>query len=156
MGARTHDGSVTLVWIDAREARIVRWLDDAATVEHLVSDVPSHRRSGGHVRYDPSIRPGGGGGSAATAGEPRRLEHLARFLETVAGRLPAGDLEFIGPGTTHERLAAVVREADPLGTRHVHVAASPPRTERQLIAELRRLAGHEARRRNPDRTRRLS
>lgn len=156
MDTRTTDRPVTLVWIDAREARIVRWVDDAAKIERLESDVPSHRQSSGHVRHDPSIRPGGGGGTAATSGEPRRLEHLARFLDIVAGHLPEGDLELIGPGTVHERLATVVRDADPLGTRRVRVAASPPRTERQLIAELRRLAGHEPRRRNLDRTRRIS
>ena len=156
MDTRAQERPVTLVWIDAREARIVRWVDDAATVERVESDVPSHRSSSGHVRHDPSIRPGGGGGTAATSGEPRRLEHLARFLDTVAGRLPEGDLELIGPGTTHERLATVVRQADPLGTRHIRVAASPQRTERQLIAELRRLAGHAPRRRTLDRTRRLS
>jgi hypothetical protein len=156
MDTRPQDRPVTLVWIDAREARIVRWVDDAATIERVESDVPSHRRSSGHVRHDPSIRPGGGGGTAATSGEPRRLEHLARFLETVAERLPEGDLELVGPGTVHERLATVVRDADPLGIRHVRVAASPPRTDRQLIAELRRLAGHEPRRRTLDRTRRLA
>lgn len=148
MDVRSHDRPVTLVWIDAREARIVRWVDDAAQVERLVSDVPSHRKSSGHVRHDPSIRPGGGGGSAATAGEPRRLEHLARFLETVAARLPDGDLELIGPGTTRDHLASVVREADPRGTRHIDTAASAPRTDRQLVARLRHLVGHEPRRRN--------
>lgn len=146
---------VTLVWIDAREARIVSWVDDAAVIERLESDVPAHRRSGGHVRHDPSIRPGGGGGSAATAGEPRRLEHLTRFLETVASRLPEGDLELIGPGTTHEKLAGVVLEADPRGMRHVNTAASAPRTDRQLVAQLRRLAGHEPRRRTTAPRRRL-
>lgn len=155
MEARPHDRPVTLVWIDAREARIVRWVDDAAQVERIESDVPSHRKSSGHVRHDPSIRPGGGGGTAATAGEPRRLEHLTRFLETVAARLPDGDLELIGPGTTHEHLAQVVRDADRRGARHIETAASAPRTERQLVARLRQLAGHEPRRRNTARTRRL-
>lgn len=155
MEARTHDRPVTLVWIDAREARIVRWVDDAAQVERVESDVPSHRKSSVHVRHDPSIRPGGGGGMAATAGEPRRLEHLARFLETVAARLPDGDLELIGPGTTHEHLAKVVRDADPRGARHIETAASARRTERQLVARLRQLAGHEPRRSNTARTRRL-
>lgn len=156
MNVRTQERPVTLVWIDAREARIVRWVHDAAVVERLESDVPAHRHSSGHVRHDPSIRPGGGGGSAATSGEPRRLEHLARFLETVAARVPDGDLELIGPGTTHEKLAGVVREADPRGLRHVDTVASAPRTNRQLVARLRRLVGHEPRRRNTARTRRLA
>lgn len=153
MDARILDRPVTLVWIDAREARIVRWVDDAAQVEHLVSDVPSHRHSSGHVRHDPSIRPGGGGGTAATSGEPRRLERLARFLEAVAARLPDGDLELVGPGTTHEHLASLVRAGDPRGTRRIETAASDQRTERQLIARARHLAGHDPRRRNVDQRR---
>jgi hypothetical protein len=154
MDARILDRLVTLVWIDAREARIVRWVGDAAQVEHLLSDVPSHRKSSGHVRHDPSIRPGGGGGTAATSGEPRRLEHLARFLETVAARLPDGDLELIGPGTTHEHLAHLIRAADPRATRLIRTAACDQRTERQLVAHLRHLAGHDPRRRNVDQKRR--
>jgi hypothetical protein len=148
MAAHVQDRPVTLVWIDSRAAVIARWADDGAHVERLESDVPDHRKSAGHVRHDPSIRPGGGGGSAATAGEPRRQEHLDRFLEDVAARLPEGDLELIGPGTTHERLARVVRASDPHGARHIETAASGPRTEPQLVARLRKLAGHQPRRRN--------
>ncbi|MBI2781373.1 MAG: hypothetical protein HYX55_06215 [Chloroflexi bacterium] len=156
MEVRTHERLVTLVWIDAREARIVRWADESAHVERLESDVPSHRQSSGQVRHDPRVRPGGGGGSAATSGEPRRLEHLARFLEAVADRVPDGDLQLIGPGTVHEHLARVVRDADPRGIRHIETAASAPLTDRQLIARLRRLVGHEPRRRTIARRRRLA
>ena len=155
MTVHAHNRPVTLVWIDAREARIVSWVDDAAVIERLESDVPAHRRSAGHVRHDPSIRPGGGGGTAATAGEPRRLEHLARFLEAVASHVPDGDLELIGPGTTHEKLAGIVLHADRQGLRRVSTAASAPRTDRQLVAQLRRLVGHEPRRRTAALRRRL-
>lgn len=156
MEARTHDRPITLVWIDARVAHIVRWKDDAALIEHIESDVPSHRRSSGHVRHDPSIRPSGGGGSAATAGEPRRLEHMARFLETVAAHLPEADLELIGPGTTHEHLARVVRDTDRRGVRHVNTVASDERTEPQLVARLRHLVGHDPRRSSTEPLRRLA
>ena len=154
MDPRSRERPVTLVWIDARVARIVRWMDGGATIDRVESDVPAHRGSAGHVRHDPTIRSGGGG--SATAGEPRRLEHLARFLDAVAHRLPEGDLELIGPGTTHERLAGVLRGTDPHGSRRIHVTASPPRTDRQLIAALRRLSGHEPRRRTSIGTRRLA
>jgi hypothetical protein len=144
----SEDRQVTVVWIDSRTATIARWIEDQAVVERLVSDVPVHHRGGMHVRHDPAIRPGGGGGTAATSDEPRRLEHLARFLRDVVARLPEGDLELIGPGTVHEHLASTVRAADRAGNRQVSVAASPPLTERQLIARLRRLSGHEPRRRD--------
>lgn len=149
MDAQVAKRDVTLVWVDAREALIARWVDDAAHLDRIESDVPAHRQSAGHVRHDPALRPGGGGGTAATSGEPHRLEHLARFLDTVAGRLPDGDLEIIGPGTVHEHLAQVVRAADAQGIRHVTTTQSARLTNGQLVARLRHLVGHDPRRRSP-------
>ena len=147
----TDDRPISLVWIDSRMATIVRWVDGDPVVERVESDVPVHHRGGMHVRHDPAIRPGGGGGTAATSDEPRRLQHLATFLARVAARVPEGDLELIGPGVVHERLAAIVRAADPLGERRISIAASARLSERQLVARLRRLAGHEPPRGRPDR-----
>jgi hypothetical protein len=139
----------TLVWIDAREAVIVRWERDRADVERVESEVPAHRRSTGHVRHDPMVRHGGGGGSQ-TAGEPHRLEHLGQFVENVADRLgPDDDLLILGPGTVHERLERHIRESDEHHGRHRDISCetSPPLTDRQLIARLRHVAGADARRR---------
>lgn len=138
----------TLIWIDAREAVIVRWSGDPAVVERVLSDVPAHRRATGHVRYDPGVRHGGG--RPQTAGEPHRLEHLRRFVERVADRLGnVDDLLVIGPGGVHERLARRVREADRDHgrTRIVSCRTAAPATERQLIARLRLFAGAAPRRR---------
>ncbi len=138
-----------LVWIDAREARVITWVDDAAHVEHLVSDVPAHRSSTGHVRHDPSIRHGGGG-SSQTAGDPRRLEFLGRFVDEVAAHIQQShDVKVLGPGETRERLADVLRTND----RHHNVRrevvdeASDRPTQPQLIAQLRELVGAAPRRR---------
>ena len=139
----------TLVWIDAREAIIVRWQDDQAHVERVGSDVPAHHRATGHVRHDPSVRHGGGGRSQ-TAGEPNRLEHLARFVEQVAQRLPADeDLLILGPGTVREHLERSVRDMDAHQgrSRAITCTASQPMTDRQLVARLRRFDGVEPRRR---------
>jgi hypothetical protein len=139
----------TLVWIDARQAVIVRWHDDQADVERVDSEVPAHRRATGHIRHDPAVRHGGGGGSQ-TAGEPHRLEHLARFVEQIAHRLPPDeDLLILGPGTVREHLERSVRDMDEHGahSRAVSCEASPRRTDRQLVARLRHLMGVEARRR---------
>ena len=139
----------TLVWIDAREALIVRWHDDRTRLERLESEVPVHHRSTGHVRHDPGIRHGGGG-RPQTAGEPHRLEHLERFVVDVANRLaPDDDLLIVGPGTVHERLDRHVLESDAHHGRHRNIAceASQPLTDRQLIARLRAFAGAETRRR---------
>jgi hypothetical protein len=137
----------TLVWVDAREAVIVRWEHDHARIERLGSDVPAHRRSSGGVRHDPARH---GGGVPSTAGEPHRLEHLARFIERVADRLPAeDDLLILGPGTVREHLERHVREADDRHgrTRAITSAASGRRTEPQLVARLRAAEGTAAPRR---------
>lgn len=141
--------SCSLVWIDSREAVIVRWLDERATIEHLASDVPAHHRATGHVRHAPAFRHGGGG-APQTAGEPRRLEHLERFVSRVADRMsPEDDLLILGAGTVRERLQRHVLDDDGRHGRTRTVTAEPssPLTDRQLIARVRHLAGNEPRRR---------
>lgn len=141
--------SNTIVWIDAREAVIVRWHDDEAHLERVSSDVPAHHRATGHVRHEPAIRQGGGG-APQTAGEPHRLEHLGQFVNDLADRLPENDdLLIVGPGTVHERLGREVRERDRHhgNSRLVTCEAAPPLTDRQLVARLRHLAGSDAPRR---------
>jgi hypothetical protein len=138
----------TLVWIDSREAIIIRWQNNSAEVERVESEVPAHRRATGHVRHDPAIRHGGGG-SPQTAGERHRLEHLKRFVVEIANRLPPDDdLLILGPGTVRERLVRHVTDSDARHGRIRDIAteASRPLTERQLIARLRALVGAETRR----------
>jgi hypothetical protein len=138
----------TLVWIDAREAVIVRLQGGRARSERVQSEVPAHRRATGHIRHDPGMRHGGGGGPQ-TAGEPHRIEHLNRFVADIANRLAADDdLLILGPGTVHERLARQLSESDEHHGRHRDISCqtSPPLTDRQLIALLRRSAGVEPRR----------
>ena len=133
----------TLIWIDAERAIIVRW-DGAATVTRIESEVPRHRRLGGHVSHDPDLRTIG-----SPTPERHRLEHLRRHLRQVADRLePSDDVEVIGPGTVHERLAALLVAEDRHHGRGRGVLATPagPLTEAQLIARVRTAAGDPPRR----------
>lgn len=133
----------TLVWMDSREALVVRWDGVAARVDRIESEVPAHHRSTGHVRHDPMVRHGGGG-PVQSAGDPHRLEHLARFVDAVAERLPVdGDLFVIGPGTVHEKLARHVHESDAHQkiARQIRCERSARATRRQLIARLREAVG---------------
>ena len=143
--AETHDRPVTLVWIDSREARILPPGGDRLV--RLVSDVPARHRSVGHVRHDPVVRHGGGG--SQSAGEPRRLEHLERFLARVVRELPGdADVEIVGPGPVPIHLERRLREADRhrAAQRVVHTVAAGPMTDRQLLARSRELAGETVRR----------
>lgn len=127
-----------LVWIDAREAIVVRWVDGRAAVERVGSDVPPRRRSTGHIRHDPAVRHGGGG--PAEAGEPRRLEHLTRYIEHVARTLPPDeDLIVIGPGTIRLQLERHVRDRDRTHRlqRSITCRAAPRLSDRQLVERLR-------------------
>ncbi len=146
VAANTRSG--TLVWIDASEAVIVRVEGDRVRLVRVESEVPARHRATGHVRHDPGIRHGGGG-SSQTAGEPHRLEHLRQFVEHIVNRLPPGDdLLILGPGTVHERLARRLTESDKHHGRQRDIAceASPPLTDGQLVARLRRFSGVEPRR----------
>ncbi len=147
-GSQTPDRAIpvrpwTVVWIDSKEATIARWVDGRPRILRLQSDVPAHHRATGHVRHDPTNRHGGGG-PPQTAGEPHRLEHLARFLDHVASRLPdQDDLAILGPGTVREHLETLVTDADAQHRRSriVICEASKPLTDGQLVAKLRALVG---------------
>lgn len=139
----------TLVWIDGREAILVRANGDEVRLERMTSDVPAHHRSTGHVRFQPTVRHGGGG-RPQTAGEPHRLEHLKRFVERVALHVnPNDDLLLLGSGTVREHLARSIRAMDARhdGERSVTCEAAPPLTEGQLEARLRHFVGKDAVRR---------
>jgi|GEM_PF-1662941 hypothetical protein len=145
-----HDATqdCTVVWIDAREAVIARWQAGAVGLERHHSDVPAHHRATGHIRHDPAVRHGGG--APQDAGEQRRLEHLARFVEFVATRVPPDDeLVILGPGTVRDRLEHQIRETDRHAsrTRGVTCQAAARLTDRQLVARLRHAAGADQRRR---------
>jgi hypothetical protein len=125
-------GSVTLAWIDSRQAYVVRWREGEARVAHLESDVPAHRTETGFTPQD--------------AIEGHRLEHLARFVAQVAAQLPAADdLLLIGPGTVREHLANEVAQKDAQHhhQRRVACRAAGPLTVPQLIATLRHEIGDE-------------
>jgi hypothetical protein len=142
-------GEWTIVWIDAREAIIVGWRDNGTFIERFESEVPVHHSATGHVRHDPMIRHGGTG-REQTAGDPHRLEHLARFLDQVAGKLPErGGIAILGSGDVHERLARLLHEADERHGRVRLVTATASRrlTRPQLAARLRELRGEAPRRR---------
>jgi hypothetical protein len=133
---------LVLVWIDSRESSIVRQAGDHAVIDHLTSDVPPHRRARGNQQHGPV--------AAGGDDEPRRLEHLARFLHDVSQRIPPdAAVLVVGPGTVRWRLARVLHEHDThRGThRTIHCRPAPRWTDRQLLAEFNRWSGRPSRRR---------
>ena len=131
--------SATIVWIDSREAWIVHWPGGSESAEHFESDVPPHRRPSGTGQHDPG-RSRAGGSTPQPPVEGRRLEHLARFVDQIAQRIPpADDVLILGPGTVREHLWRELNAADEHAhrARHVAMRPSPPLTLPQLVAELR-------------------
>jgi hypothetical protein len=141
-----HPTPWSLIWIDADETIIVGWQAGGPRLDRIVSSVPAHRRSTGHIRFDPRVRHGGGAGQAKI--EAHRREHLRRYLRDVAARLPIHDLEIIGPGTVREHLASLLRRQDRRAGRHRQVTCRPsmPLSEPQLVARLRELLELQPRR----------
>jgi hypothetical protein len=130
----------TLVWMDARQAVIVQWHDGKTSIERLESDVPRHHRSTGHVRHGTSGRTHAG--PPRSAGDTHRLEHLRRFIEQVQRRLPPSDqLAICGPGPVAVRLAQAIHDDDHHHgrSRQVIHRRAAALTDRQLVAEVRRL-----------------
>ncbi len=143
-----QDRPHALVWIDSHEAIVVRWAEDQARIERIVSVIPPPHPTNHHVRHDPAIRHGGGGASEAEAS--RRETYLARFLKVVTAGLPDdADLTVLGPGPTHQRLVTSVRSSDTTHRRGrwVESRTSSRKTDRQLVALLREIEGDEAPRR---------
>jgi hypothetical protein len=148
----SHPGSrqarpTSLVWLDSREAIILRPEGERIVVGHVESHVPPHHRGARHVRRDPQVRHGGG--LAQASAERQRLEHLDRFLDTVAARLaPDDDLVVIGPGNVREQLARRVAEVDTErhAARDIVSRRSARATVPQLIARLRGVSGRGPRR----------
>jgi hypothetical protein len=147
--ASTMPGT-TLVWIDSRTAYVVRWVDGRGLIERIASDVPPHHKTAAHVRHDPGCRMGGGIPQPDL--ERQRLEHLARFVEQVAQRVPADDdLLLMGPGTVRGHLGRHLVESDRGRIHGRSIMSEPcgPLTERQLIARLRAEIGTEPARGRP-------
>ncbi len=136
-----------LVWIDSERASVARWAD-GPHVTTVLSDVPPHRRSTGHVHVDP-LR-GHAGGRAPDTPDAQRLAHLERFLALVADAVEGAEpVEILGPGTVREHLARLLAERDRRHGRTRPVATAPAMavTERQLLALLRERVGEPPRRR---------
>jgi hypothetical protein len=137
----------TLVWIDSREAKIVRWNGHEVSIERIESSVPDHRKATGIIRRQPHYEAGlmsGGYGHPHLSDESHRLEHLARYIDRIAGGLKGLEpLHILGPGPVRERLERAVMEADAHDrrVRPVSSDATPRLTDRQLVARLRALAG---------------
>jgi hypothetical protein len=127
----------TIVWLDARGARIASWTA-GPQIERVGARIPVHHRSTGHVRYDPSDRHGGSGPRSAQDG--RRQEHLRAYLGDLLERLQDAEaIELIGPGQLHARLATLVRERDRRRgiDRPVASMSAGPITDAQLLERLR-------------------
>lgn len=139
--------AATLVWIDTEEAIIVRWTDRAA-VEHLRSEIPGRHRATGHVRVDPTVRHGPGG---VAQGRLDRTRHarLRRFLAEVRSHVPGSDdVMVVGPGLVRSHLERTLRAEDRQQHRDRQVRSAPSerRSEQELVAHVRELAGMAARR----------
>ncbi|NJD26954.1 MAG: hypothetical protein FIA92_01500 [Chloroflexi bacterium] len=126
-----------LVWLDGREATIVRSGSEGPSLERVFATEPVPSHGSGRRRHAPNARHGEEWKGVAERRSERRLED---FLAKVAARLePGADLEIIGPGPVHERLAREIVAADVrhANDRSVRAEAASRLTVPQLQARLR-------------------
>jgi hypothetical protein len=143
--AQTRERDLILVWIDGREASIVRPAvegsgDEEPTIERMYAAEPPPPHPTGHLRHNPGARHGEEWKSSA---DRRRDGQLTAFLAAVEERLVAdADVLVIGPGPVHERLARQVQANDRhhRHDRSVTAEASVRLTPRQLQARYRAAA----------------
>lgn len=147
----TAPEEVGVVWIDARQAVIVRWGDDDEPVlEWVDSGVPARRKAVGSVRRGPA-RPTGGGRVGGHGNKNRYLDQMRYYFAEVADQI--ADLEHVeiaGRGLPHEEFAELLNQLaeksnDELTVSTRSLARRP--SERQLAARLRKLAGQSLPRR---------
>jgi stalled ribosome rescue protein Dom34 len=97
------------VWIDQRQARIVRLDDDEVTLHTIDSDVEREPKSLGHAGGVPA-------GGKTPSSEPRHLEHRreqefkAFFSDVIKAVSKADELVIIGPGMTRTHLSKRMQE----------------------------------------------
>jgi len=133
--AGPHD--LVLVWVDGREAFIVRNEPAGPSLERVFARQPGCAHPTGRLRHNAAVRHGEEWKSAV---DRRREQHLEAFLAEVERRLDSGaDLRIIGPGPVHQRLAREVRALDARhgNARSVAVESAERLTPRQLLARLR-------------------
>jgi hypothetical protein len=126
-----------LVWIDGREATIVRHRAAGPSMERIFARQPGCPHPTGRLRRNATARHGEDWKSAA---DRRREGQLEAFLTEVARRLdPDADLRVIGPGRVHDRLARQVQASDARHgrDRSVTIESAERLTARQLQARLR-------------------
>lgn len=139
-----HDPEdVALVWIDGRNAVIVRW-DDEPVLEWIESGVPARRKAVGSVRRGPA-RPAGSGRVGGHGNVNRHRDRMRDFYSEVADKLAdLKHVEVIGRGLPHQEFAELLtrlgqKTNDGLTVSTESLERRP--SERQLAARLRRLTG---------------
>ena len=149
----SEERTASVVWIDADKATVWRWHDgEDSLLQRLVSEVPAHHKSTGHIGEAGGERHGGSGPRSGQEGH--RREHLRVFLSQVERILPPDDdLLLLGDGVVVEYLAVRLHSDNVKHRRErrLEVAHSGPLSDPQLVARLRAFAGDPAPRRLPRR-----
>ena len=132
----------TGVWISAASATVLRWGAAGVTLrEHIDSLVPGKHRSTGRPPTEDH-----------PAGEGHRDERMRAFFAKVSAAVSMDDdLLLVGDGEVVEHFAHQVQVHDQgrSSSRRVEVEKSGPMTEPQLLARMRKFAGHPAARTLP-------
>jgi hypothetical protein len=132
----------TGVWISAGSATILQWGPEGVTIrERIDSLVPGRHRSTGRPPTEDH-----------PAGEGHRDEHMRTFFAQISAIVPIDDdLLLMGDGEVVEHFAHQVQVHDQgrSSSRRVEVEKSGPMTEPQLLARMRKFAGHPAARTLP-------
>lgn len=158
VGHEVDPEEVALVWMDANQALIARWIPerDEPRVEHILSGVTPRRKAVGSVRRGPH-RPEGGGRVPGHGTTGRHVEEMDRYLAELVHALDGLSLiEVRGRGQPYLDLAAILDDlAGRSGDDFILATEATSRrpSERQLMARLRKMVDRELPRRRMGRYR---
>ena len=121
------------IWIDHREAIIVRLEGDEATVEALESNVEPKTKAAGGARsktpYGPQDVAAGGRRSR------RQANQLSDYYQEVVERVrEAGALLLFGPGGAKQELLAAIERSPHHGRTATELATTDNLTQPQMVA----------------------
>jgi hypothetical protein len=141
------------VWIDQRNAFIVRPSSKNCDVVEILSDVESHRKStGGKAKSEPYMHESGP--SSASHREHATQNALNKYLSEVATHLVGEtNILLLGPGKAKQKLRNLLIEGnDHHKESDISLKASETMTQSQLKAAVMSHFGHMAERFLPQQT----
>lgn len=132
------------IWLDHREAIIVKLKDDSYTVDRIESEVESRHRSTGGTRGQRPFNHRSV--NSAARSDRRRHNEWQHHYQHILSRMPkSGSVLLLGPGPAKTEFLGYLNELGVNGIKIVGVEGTRRLTLGQLVARIKTTFGVETR-----------